>query len=103
MRRFHDDEQRKFHKASYEQSNGNLARGSSLWLAEALARSRHDDEARLTPERMYTYANQARLYIEEIGPCCRCPVTELYSCVIGNQFGNRALERNGLKAERSQP
>jgi hypothetical protein len=102
MRRFHNDEQRQF-KASYEQSNGNLARGSSFWLTEALARSRHADEARLMPEKMYTYANHVGLYAEEIGPCCRCPVTVLYSCVIGNRFGNRALERNGLTAERSQP
>ncbi len=47
---------------------GNLARGSSLWLAEALASSRHVDEARLMPKKMYTYANHVGLHTEELGP-----------------------------------
>jgi GH15 family glucan-1,4-alpha-glucosidase len=40
----------------------------SFWYVEALARARRLDEARITFEKMLTYANHLGLYSEEIGP-----------------------------------
>jgi GH15 family glucan-1,4-alpha-glucosidase len=40
----------------------------SFWWVEALARAGALDEARLTFEKMLTYANHLGLYAEEIGP-----------------------------------
>jgi GH15 family glucan-1,4-alpha-glucosidase len=40
----------------------------SFWWVEALARAGRLDEARLTFEKMLTYANHVGLYSEEIGP-----------------------------------
>ena len=40
----------------------------SFWYVECLARSGRLDEARLTFEKMLTYANHVGLYAEEIGP-----------------------------------
>ena len=40
----------------------------SFWLAEALARAGHLEDARLILEKMFTYANHVGLYAEEIGP-----------------------------------
>jgi pentatricopeptide repeat protein len=40
----------------------------SFWWVEALARAGRVDEARLTFEKMLTYANHVGLYSEEIGP-----------------------------------
>jgi len=40
----------------------------SFWWVEALARAGHLEEARLTFEKMLTYANHLGLYAEEIGP-----------------------------------
>ena len=40
----------------------------TFWYVEALARAGHLDEARLTFEKMLTYANHLGLYAEEIGP-----------------------------------
>ncbi len=40
----------------------------SFWLVECLARAGRLDEARLTFEKMLTYANHLGLYAEEIGP-----------------------------------
>jgi GH15 family glucan-1,4-alpha-glucosidase len=40
----------------------------SFWWVEALARAGQLDEARLTFEKMLTYANHLGLYAEEIGP-----------------------------------
>ncbi|MGH3205668.1 MAG: glycoside hydrolase family 15 protein [Streptosporangiaceae bacterium] len=39
----------------------------TFWYVEALARAGRLDEARLTFEKMHTYANHLRLYSEEIG------------------------------------
>ncbi|MFQ5828468.1 MAG: glycoside hydrolase family 15 protein [Candidatus Methylomirabilia bacterium] len=40
----------------------------SFWMVECLTRARRLDEARLTFEKMLTYANHLGLYAEEIGP-----------------------------------
>jgi GH15 family glucan-1,4-alpha-glucosidase len=40
----------------------------TFWYVEALARAGRLDEARLTFEKMLTYANHLGLYAEEIGP-----------------------------------
>jgi len=40
----------------------------SFWYVECLARSGRLDEARLTLEKMFTYANHLGLYAEQIGP-----------------------------------
>jgi GH15 family glucan-1,4-alpha-glucosidase len=40
----------------------------TFWYVEALARSGRLDEAMLTFEKMFTYANHLGLYAEEIGP-----------------------------------
>ncbi|MDQ6678749.1 MAG: glycoside hydrolase family 15 protein [Acidobacteriota bacterium] len=40
----------------------------TFWMVEALARAGRVDEARLTFEKMLTYANPVGLYAEEIGP-----------------------------------
>jgi GH15 family glucan-1,4-alpha-glucosidase len=40
----------------------------TFWYVEALARAGLLDEARLTSEKMLTYANHLGLYAEEIGP-----------------------------------
>jgi GH15 family glucan-1,4-alpha-glucosidase len=40
----------------------------TFWFVECLARSGRTDEARLTFEKMLTYANHLGLYAEEIGP-----------------------------------
>jgi GH15 family glucan-1,4-alpha-glucosidase len=40
----------------------------TFWYVEALAKSGRLDEARLTFEKMHTYANHLGLYAEEIGP-----------------------------------
>ena len=40
----------------------------TFWYVDALARSGRLDEARLTFEKMLTYANHLGLYSEEIGP-----------------------------------
>ena len=40
----------------------------SFWYVEALALAGRVDEARLTFEKMLTYANHVGLYSEEIGP-----------------------------------
>ena len=40
----------------------------SFWYVECLARAGRLDEARLTLEKMFTYANHLGLYAEEIGP-----------------------------------
>jgi GH15 family glucan-1,4-alpha-glucosidase len=40
----------------------------SFWYVEAMARAGHVDEARLSFEKMLTYANHLGLYSEEIGP-----------------------------------
>jgi pentatricopeptide repeat protein len=40
----------------------------TFWYVDALARSGRLDEARLTFEKMLTYANHVGLYAEEIGP-----------------------------------
>jgi GH15 family glucan-1,4-alpha-glucosidase len=40
----------------------------SFWYVECLARSGRLDDARLTLEKMFTYANHVGLYAEEIGP-----------------------------------
>ena len=40
----------------------------SFWYVECLARTGRLDEARLTFEKMLTYANHLGLYAEEIGP-----------------------------------
>jgi GH15 family glucan-1,4-alpha-glucosidase len=40
----------------------------SFWYVECLARTGRLDDARLTLEKMFTYANHLGLYAEEIGP-----------------------------------
>ena len=40
----------------------------SFWYVECLARAGRLDEARLTLEKMFTYANHLGLYAEQIGP-----------------------------------
>ena len=40
----------------------------SFWYVEALARAGRLDDARLTLEKMFTYANHLGLYAEEVGP-----------------------------------
>jgi GH15 family glucan-1,4-alpha-glucosidase len=40
----------------------------SFWFVECLARAGRLDEARLSFEKMLTYANHLGLYAEEIGP-----------------------------------
>ena len=40
----------------------------SFWYVECLARTGRLDEARLTLEKMFTYANHLGLYAEQIGP-----------------------------------
>jgi GH15 family glucan-1,4-alpha-glucosidase len=40
----------------------------TFWYVEAMARAGHLDDARLTFEKMLTYANHLGLYAEEIGP-----------------------------------
>jgi len=40
----------------------------TFWFVECLARAGRTDEARLTFEKMLTYANHLGLYAEEIGP-----------------------------------
>ena len=40
----------------------------TFWWVEALARAGRLDEARLSLEKMFTYANHLGLYAEEIGP-----------------------------------
>jgi pentatricopeptide repeat protein len=47
----------------------------TFWYVDALARSGRLDEARLTFEKMLTYANHVGLYAEEIG-------------ITGEQLGN---------------
>ena len=47
----------------------------TFWYVDALARAGRLDDARLTFEKMHTYANHLRLYSEEIG-------------VTGEQLGN---------------
>ncbi len=69
---------------------GNCFNRRALWYTYPMACNARFSKLINTSEEQYT-------------PCCRCPVTMLYSCVMGNLFGNRALERNGLTAERSQP
>ena len=41
----------------------------SFWLVECLARAGRLEEARLSLEKMFSYANHLGLFAEEIGPC----------------------------------
>ena len=64
----------------------------TFWYVDALARAGRLDEARLTFEKMHTYANHLGLYSEEIG-------------TTGEQLGNfpQGVQPPGADQRRNQP
>jgi GH15 family glucan-1,4-alpha-glucosidase len=80
----------------------------SFWWVEALTRAGHLDEARLTFEKMLTYANHLGLYAEELGPSAESlgnfPQAFTHLALISAAYNlDRALDRPRLAAAPSDP